>query len=175
MSVYWIWWIAAAVLAAAELVTGTFYLLTLGVAMAIGGIAAWFGAGLPMQFLFEGLRNINVRVVAVLDTSNLAVQTLFDPATFNCGGSQSAPTTFRVDEIEYSVSDQLAVQLLWDATADVTFAALAGRGELEFWEQGGLHNNSGAGKTGIINVLTTGWTAGTQVFTLEIALVKVPG
>jgi membrane protein implicated in regulation of membrane protease activity len=54
MSVYWLWWIAAAILVGAELVTGTFYLLAVGVAAAMGGIAAWLGASLEMQFLIAG-------------------------------------------------------------------------------------------------------------------------
>ena len=32
MAHYWLWWIAAIVLAGAELLTGTFYLLAVGVA-----------------------------------------------------------------------------------------------------------------------------------------------
>ena len=38
MSVYWMWWIAAAALIAAELLTGTFYLLAVGIAVACGGV-----------------------------------------------------------------------------------------------------------------------------------------
>jgi membrane protein implicated in regulation of membrane protease activity len=44
MSAYWMWWIAAAALIAAELLTGTFYLLVVGVAVACGGVAAWLEA-----------------------------------------------------------------------------------------------------------------------------------
>src|SRR5216683_1097885 len=33
MSAYWMWWIAAAALVAAELLTGTFYLLVVGIVM----------------------------------------------------------------------------------------------------------------------------------------------
>jgi membrane protein implicated in regulation of membrane protease activity len=51
MSAYWIWWIAAAALVAAELLTGTFYLLVIGIALAFGGVAAWFDAGVPAQWL----------------------------------------------------------------------------------------------------------------------------
>jgi membrane protein implicated in regulation of membrane protease activity len=54
MGGYWVWWIAAAVLVGAELVTGTFYLLVVGIAAALGGMAAWLGAGVPMQFLIAG-------------------------------------------------------------------------------------------------------------------------
>jgi membrane protein implicated in regulation of membrane protease activity len=51
MSAYWIWWIAAAALVAAELLTGTFYLLVVGIALAFGGAAAWFDASVPVQWL----------------------------------------------------------------------------------------------------------------------------
>ncbi|MGH8799853.1 MAG: NfeD family protein [Casimicrobiaceae bacterium] len=51
MTSYWMWWIAGAALIAAELVMGTFYLLVIGLALACGGVAAWFGAAIPMQWL----------------------------------------------------------------------------------------------------------------------------
>jgi membrane protein implicated in regulation of membrane protease activity len=51
MSDYWMWWIAGAALIAAELVTGTFYLLVIGLALVCGGVAAWLGAAVPVQWL----------------------------------------------------------------------------------------------------------------------------
>jgi membrane protein implicated in regulation of membrane protease activity len=54
MDGHWVWWIAAAILVGAELVTGTFYLLAIGVAAAAGGTTAWLGGGLPLQFLVGG-------------------------------------------------------------------------------------------------------------------------
>ena len=38
MGGHWVWWSAAAVLVGAELVTGTFYLLAVGIAAAFGGV-----------------------------------------------------------------------------------------------------------------------------------------
>ena len=64
MSGYWIWWIAAAVLVGAELVTGTFYLLAIGIAAAIGGVAAWFGAILPVQFVIAGAVGVALTTAA---------------------------------------------------------------------------------------------------------------
>jgi len=55
MAAQWMWWILAAVLVGAELLTGTFYLLAIGVACAIGGIAAWLGASSEMQLLVGGV------------------------------------------------------------------------------------------------------------------------
>lgn len=55
MTVYWIWWVAAAILIVAELLAGTFYLLVMGVAVACAGVAAVLGASLPMQWLVAGV------------------------------------------------------------------------------------------------------------------------
>jgi membrane protein implicated in regulation of membrane protease activity len=51
MAAYWIWWLIAGALVVAELVTGTFFLLALGVAFAVGGVAAWLGASFEVQLL----------------------------------------------------------------------------------------------------------------------------
>jgi membrane protein implicated in regulation of membrane protease activity len=64
MSGFWIWWIAAALLVGAELVTGTFYLLAVGIAIAFGGVAAWFGAGLAVQFAVAGVLGVGLTVLA---------------------------------------------------------------------------------------------------------------
>ena len=54
MAAYWAWWALAAVLVGAELLTGTFYLLAVGVGFAAGGVAAWVGASVPVQFVVGG-------------------------------------------------------------------------------------------------------------------------
>lgn len=54
MAAYWIWWVLAGVLIGAELVTGTFYLLALGIAFALGGLAALLGAGIELQLFVAG-------------------------------------------------------------------------------------------------------------------------
>ena len=46
-----VWLIAGFALVIAELVTGTFYLLVLGIAGFAGAAAAYFGLGLPLQAL----------------------------------------------------------------------------------------------------------------------------
>ena len=64
MSGLWIWWIAAAVLIGAELVTGTFYLLAIGIAAALGGAAAFLGATEAMQFAIAGVLGVVLTLVA---------------------------------------------------------------------------------------------------------------
>jgi membrane protein implicated in regulation of membrane protease activity len=55
MDAYWIWWIIAGALVVAELLTGTFFLLALGVAFAIGGVAALLGAAFEIQLVVAGV------------------------------------------------------------------------------------------------------------------------
>jgi membrane protein implicated in regulation of membrane protease activity len=62
MTDYWMWWVAAALLVGLELLTGTFYLLAVGIAFIVGGVAAWMGASVPAQLLVGG----GLAVVAVI-------------------------------------------------------------------------------------------------------------
>ncbi len=50
-----VWWLLAGVLVAAELATGTFYLLMLAVGAAAGALAAHAGAGTSMQIVAAAL------------------------------------------------------------------------------------------------------------------------
>lgn len=47
----YIWWMVGAALVVAEMTTGTFYLLILGVSALIAGLLAWFGFILEIQGL----------------------------------------------------------------------------------------------------------------------------
>jgi membrane protein implicated in regulation of membrane protease activity len=58
MSAYVIWWIVAFALVAAELTTGTFYLLVYGIAAAAAGIAAWLGMGTIAQLVIAAVIGI---------------------------------------------------------------------------------------------------------------------
>jgi membrane protein implicated in regulation of membrane protease activity len=64
MSVEWIWWICAAILIGAELLSGTFYLLAVGIAVALGGAAAWVGASVPIQFGIAGVLGVALTIAA---------------------------------------------------------------------------------------------------------------
>ncbi|MBS0327098.1 MAG: NfeD family protein [Proteobacteria bacterium] len=66
MDAYWIWWIAAIVLVGAELATGTFYLLAIGIAFALGGVSAWLGATESTQLLLAGALSIAGLIAAHL-------------------------------------------------------------------------------------------------------------
>ena len=126
------------------------------------------------QVLVDGPRNYVIKVDGVLDTSDVSVATLIDPATLSpIDVFGQLPSTVRIDRIFFDVEDTLAVTLWWDATADVRIADLAGRGKMQARQYGGLTNNAGAGKTGKVLYSTQGWASGTTLsFTLTLECVK---
>ena len=121
------------------------------------------------QLLQDGARNAVVKIVGLLDTSDLASTAAVALADIDAA---FVPTAFRIKGIQYSISSQLTVQLLWDATTDVVAIALAGQDSLCFDHYGGLQNNAGTGITGTLNILTKGWASGAQTFTLILELEK---
>ena len=50
-----VWWIAAGVAVAAELATGTFYLLMIALGLTTGALVAQFGSAEPLQYLAAAL------------------------------------------------------------------------------------------------------------------------
>jgi hypothetical protein len=119
------------------------------------------------QTLVDGARNAVIKLTGVLDTSDLGQTTAVDLTTLS-----PVPSTVYIDHLDYSISDQLEVQLLWDATSPLVILPIAGRGRMSYGNFGGLQNNAGAGKTGNILIKTTGWASGTQVFSIVLELVK---
>lgn len=122
------------------------------------------------QIITDGPRNATVKITGVLDTSDVPITTIIMPASY-----MALPKGFRIYHLDYSISDQLELQLLWNATVDVPILPLAGRGRMSFVDFGGLINNAGAGVTGGIDLKTNGYTSGIQVFSLILELVKVGG
>ncbi|SRR6266511_1111386 len=64
MDAYWVWWILAAMMIGAELLTGTYYLFALGFAMVLGGFAAFAGADMPMQFTIAAVLGVLLTALA---------------------------------------------------------------------------------------------------------------
>lgn len=90
MDALWFWWIAAAVLIGAELMTGTYYLLAVGVALAIGGVAALLGASTPTQFTVAGIAGVALTIAAHRWRLQRALPP--QPAPFDVGQSVQVQT-----------------------------------------------------------------------------------
>jgi hypothetical protein len=122
---------------------------------------------LTLQTLVDGPRNLVVKVTGVLDTSDLALTTIVNPlATFQ------APPQVRLMHLDYSITDQLELQLQWQGTPNSPLMPIAGRGRMSFVDFGGITDNA-ATPTGAIQLLSTGWASGTQIFSLILEMVKL--
>ena len=64
MATYWVWWAVAAVIIGSELLIGTFYLLAVGVAFALGGVAALLGMSIPVQLIVAGVLAVVLTIAA---------------------------------------------------------------------------------------------------------------
>lgn len=125
-----------------------------------------------IQTLVDGPRNVVVKYDGILDTSDVSLTTLLDPALLSpIDINNTLPTKLRIDKIFFDVEDGLAVYLYWDATTDVRIAELAGRGRMDATKYGGLTNNANSGVSGKILVATQGWS-GTLSFTIILECVK---
>ncbi|MBI5007279.1 MAG: NfeD family protein [Nitrosomonadales bacterium] len=58
MEIYIYWFLLAIILVGLEMVTGTFYLLVVAIAMAVGGVVALLGAGMVWQLLLGAITGI---------------------------------------------------------------------------------------------------------------------
>jgi hypothetical protein len=118
-----------------------------------------------IQTLEDGNENTILRVAILLDTSDITVQTLVDPALLNDIGPLAGmkATQLRIKKVIFDIEDSLDIRLYWDATTPVYFDDYVGRGVNDYRDVGGLQNNAGAGKTGKILIESQGWVAAAKL------------
>lgn len=120
------------------------------------------------QTILDGDRNVVVKLVGILDTSNESSVVKVDVANL-----APVPTSLRLVKVGYSTSSQLTVVLYWEATADVPILTLYDSGEFEFCRFQGLPNNAGTGVTGNVKLATLGWASGTQTYSVVLEFQKI--
>ena len=129
-----------------------------------------------IQTLVDSERNLVVKLVGILDTSNVSLTDLIDPAlvaSVNATGLNSQkPTKVAIKKVTYDVEDGLAVNLYWDATADVPIWRFVGRGFVMGEHIGFLQNNAGTGVNGKVLYDTDGYSSGSLSFSLLIECIK---
>lgn len=132
---------------------------------------------LATQILIDGPRNTVTKTtgditIAAFPNTTIVTASLLSSMLPAMQGP-FPPSLLRIDRIEYSISDGMTIQLLWDATTPVLIAELYGRGRIDALDYGGWQNNAGAGVTGniLLNVETAGSSppaVGTLLLTLEL-------
>lgn len=115
-----------------------------------------------VKILQDGPRNTIAVLTGELDTATGEVLEAYNvklaPATYRATyslGPYVTPKTWRIDFIEYAISDGMSVNLYWDATTPQIIVPLAGRGNKHFKNFGGYSGyaaSSAAGWTGGIGL-----------------------
>lgn len=120
------------------------------------------------QVLEDGPRNLVVKCIGTLDTSDQGTTLLVSPAI--C--TQYVPKNFRIDKLDFTVSSQIIVMLWWEGTPNTLIMPLSDFNRFNFQDSGGVQNNAYA-PTGNILFSTSGYSSGVQSFTLDLWLVKI--
>jgi hypothetical protein len=110
----------------------------------------------------------------VLDSGDLAYAVILDPATLagidNTGTLKA--TKLRIEHVQFSIEDNLSVNLFWDAGTPKRIEEYTGRGHQKYYSFGGLVNNAVA-PTGKIGASTEGAAVGSTLsFTVLLSCVK---
>ena len=108
------------------------------------------------QTLFDGSKKVIIKFTNISDGTGESEVIKVDASALS-----SNPSKVKINQIWFS-TDGMAVQVWWDATANVLAYLIVGNqnGILDFRSFGGLVNNAGAGVTGDILFTTSGHTSG---------------
>jgi len=124
------------------------------------------------QILADGPRNLIIKITGILDTSDVSVIDLFDPAArTKIGQIEGLANRYAIESITFNIEDTLAVYFYWGATTDELIVALEGRGKVPYDPP--VINTEPTGVTGKIRYATQGWASSAVVsFTIVISLKK---
>ena len=125
------------------------------------------------QTIIDGRRRAVMKFTNISDGTGEAAVSKVTPSALGSHPDLGACTGVKIRAIRYEVAG-MKVNILWDATADVSAIILTGYGLHDFSSVGGIPNNAGAGKTGIIQFSTIG-AAANATYTIELDLVKTYG
>lgn len=130
---------------------------------------------LEIQITEEGPRNAVVKLTGVLDTGDAIEVPAISVTDFTNNDTNLVLTGFRVDLIEWSMSDGLEINLFWNALTPQQIYQIAGRGRIFAQNYGGfVPDRTREGYDGSINLISTGFASGSiQNFTVILELVKL--
>lgn len=124
------------------------------------------------QTLLDGERLAIMKFTNISDGTGEAAVLKVDVSTLNPSAAGGACNGVTITKI-FAATSGMAVDILWDATADVSAFVVPVDSAYVFdlSKNGGLTNNAGAGKTGDVLFTTIGATAG-DTYTIELEMVK---
>ena len=130
---------------------------------------------LDFQITEEGTRNAVIKLTGILTDSNISETPAIAMSSFLNNDQLLKLVGFRVDLIEWSISNGLEVNLAWHSSSPQQIYPLAGRGRICSTNYGGfIPDRTKGGYNGDIDLTTAGFTPGTvQNFTIVLELIKI--
>ncbi len=127
--------------------------------------------------LNDGPRNAIVKFEGILDTSDVSITPALSLSELTSNDGNLVLTGLRLDEFNYSISSvDISVELQWQATAPQSIMVMQGQGKIRnLYGSGLVPNRAAAGYNGNINLITRGFLAGTQIYTIVARFVKLYG
>jgi|TARA_B100001059_G_scaffold73419_1_gene70845 hypothetical protein len=113
--------------------------------------------------VLDGDKDFIVQLTNVSDSTGESAVTKVDVSGLTARKSDGAACTgVKLFRVYYSILGFTKIGLLWDASTDTLCVELnpSSDGVLDFSPFGGLQNTSGSGKTGDLNLTTTGASSG---------------
>ena len=113
--------------------------------------------------VLDGDKDFIVQLTNVSDSTGESAVTKVDVSGLTARKSDGAACTgVKLFRVYYSILGFTNIGLLWDASTDTLCVELnpSSDGVLDFSPFGGLQNTSGSGKTGDLNLTTTGASSG---------------
>ena len=113
--------------------------------------------------VLDGEKDFIVQLTNVSDSTGESAVTKVDVSGLTARKSDGAACTgVKLFRVYYSILGFTKIGLLWDASTDTLCVELnpSSDGVLDFSPFGGLQNTSGSGKTGDLNLTTTGASSG---------------
>jgi len=124
------------------------------------------------QIIIDGGRVAVMKFEFSGDTAEVAVKKVDVSTLATHPTKQTACTSVAIEKIWHTSTDEIGVDMLWDATANVIAWTIRGDGTLDFTQIGPITNNSGAGKTGDLLFTTQGTEVATSRYAITLQLRK---
>ena len=130
---------------------------------------------LDKQITGDGYRNAVVKLTGVIDTANVTLQPAIALGDFKTNDQNLVLTGFRVDLIEWSISNPLEIVIAWNGTVPQQIFPLSGRGRIASDNYGGFFpDTTKPGYDGSIVLSTNNYSMGTVMnYTIVLELVKL--
>ena len=99
--------------------------------------------------------------------------TKVDVSALSVRKGKNACASVAIEQVWYSITSDTVVDVIWDATANITAMSLLGDGHQDYRSVGPISNQTTTGKTGDILFSTIGTPAATSRYTITLALRKL--